>query len=162
MDQALAEHERRPLPLELGRTLLERGSLERRAKRKSAAKRTLEQALAILEPLEANMWVARARDELGRIGLRRAVLSDELTQAQMQVAESVAAGMSNREIAGTLHMSTRTVEAHLTKIYRHYGVRSRSQLASSLSQGSIQGNVKPTERPQRARLLGSGPSTAPS
>jgi hypothetical protein len=62
------------LPLELGRTLLERGSLERRAKRKTAAKHTLEQALQILEPLGAALWVARARDELDRIGLRRAVM----------------------------------------------------------------------------------------
>jgi len=45
MDAALAEHARRPLPLELGRTLLEKGTLERRAKRKSAAKRSLEEAL---------------------------------------------------------------------------------------------------------------------
>ncbi len=36
--------------------------------------------------------------------------------------------MSNREIATSLYMSERTVEAHLTRIYREYGVRSRAQL----------------------------------
>ena len=71
LDAALAAHGMRPIPAELGRTLLERGSLQRRAKRKSAAKQSLEEALAILEPLGAALWVARARDELGRIGLRR-------------------------------------------------------------------------------------------
>jgi DNA-binding CsgD family transcriptional regulator len=133
IDTALVEHARRPVPLEMGRTLLEKGALQRRAKRKSAAKRSLEEALVILEPLNAVMWVNRARDELGRVGLRRATVTDGLTPAQARVAELVAAGMSNHEIASTLFMSVRSVEAHLTKVYREYGVRSRSQLAAALA-----------------------------
>lgn len=117
MEAAMAQHARRPVPLEIGRTLLERGSIERRAKRKTAAKQTLEQALAVLEPLDAALWVARARDELGRIGLRRAAVSEGLTPAQERVAELAAGGATNREIAHTLYMSGRTVESHLTKIY---------------------------------------------
>ena len=137
MDEALAEHARRLLPLELGRTLLEKGTLERRAKRKSAAKRSLEQALAVLEPLSAAIWASRARDELTRIGLRRSAHGDGLTPAQQRVAELVAAGMSNREIAGELFMSLRTVETHLTKIYRELGVKSRAQLVAIMAgQGS--------------------------
>ena len=133
IDAALTEHALRPLPLEVGRTLLEKGTLERRAKRKSAAKRSLEQALATLEPLDAAMWVARARDELGRIGLRRPAVSAGLTPAQERVAELIGLGMSNREIASTLYMSLRTVETHLTKIYREFGVRTRSQLVGALA-----------------------------
>jgi DNA-binding CsgD family transcriptional regulator len=137
MDAALADHARRALPLEIGRTLLEKGTLERRAKRKSAAKRTLEEALAVLEPLGAAIWVSRARDELGRVGLRRAAASEGLTPAQQRVAELVLAGMSNREIASTLYMSLRTVETHLTKIYRELGVKSRAQLAAKLATASV-------------------------
>ncbi|MGH2885212.1 MAG: helix-turn-helix transcriptional regulator [Solirubrobacteraceae bacterium] len=133
LDRALAEHARQRLPLQLGRTLLEKGSLERRAKRKTAAKHTLEQALQILEPLGAALWTARARDELGRIGLRRAVVTEGLTPAQERVAELAAGGATNREIAQTLYMSERTVESHLTKIYRQLGIRSRAQLAAALS-----------------------------
>jgi DNA-binding CsgD family transcriptional regulator len=133
MEAAVGHHAQRLLPLELGRTLLEKGSLERRAKRKTAAKQTLEQALAVLEPLDAAIWVARGRDELGRIGLRRAVVSDGLTPAQSRVAELAVAGATNREIAQTLYMSERTVEAHLTKIYREFGIRSRAQLAGALA-----------------------------
>ena len=59
-----------------------RARSERRAKRKAAAKQTLEQALAILEPLGAQIWVSRARDELSRIGLRRAKVTEGLTPAQ--------------------------------------------------------------------------------
>ncbi len=70
MDRALAAHARCHGPFEHGRTLLEKGAIERRAKRKAAAKQTLEQALAVLEPLGAELLVSRTRDELSRIGLR--------------------------------------------------------------------------------------------
>ncbi|MGO9890465.1 MAG: helix-turn-helix transcriptional regulator [Solirubrobacteraceae bacterium] len=133
MDAALEAHRQRPVPRELGRTLLEMGALQRRAKRKSAAKRNLEEAVAIFEPLEARVWIERARDELSRIGLRRAAVSLGLTPAQTRVAALAAAGLSNQEIATTLYMSTRTVESHLTKIYREYGVRSRAQLVGALA-----------------------------
>jgi DNA-binding CsgD family transcriptional regulator len=133
MDTALAAHQRCPRPFERGRTLVEKGSLERRARRKAAAKRTLEQALAILEPLQAEIWLARARDELSRIGLRRAAASEGLTPAQSRVADLVAAGATNPEIARELHMSLRTVESHLTRVYREHGVTSRSQLAAALA-----------------------------
>jgi DNA-binding CsgD family transcriptional regulator len=131
---AVAEHARRPIPFALGRTLLEQGTVQRRARRKRDANRSLQQALAVLEPLEAGLLVARARDELSRIGLRRAAADAGLTAAQRRVAELVVAGMSNREIAGTLYMSQRTVETHLTKVYRELGIRSRAQLASALAQ----------------------------
>ena len=133
LDLALAEHAPQRLPLQLGRTLLEKGTLERRAKRKTAAKQTLEQALAVLEPLGAALWVARARDELGRVGLRRAVVTERLTPAQERVAALAARGATNREIAQTLYMSGRTVESHLTTVYRELGIRSRAQLAAALA-----------------------------
>jgi DNA-binding CsgD family transcriptional regulator len=133
MDAALADHARRPLGPEIARTLLEKGALHRRAKHKSAAKQTLEQALELLEPLDAEILKARARDELSRIGLRRPTVTTGLTAAQTRVAELASAGMSNREIANMLYMSTRSVEAHLTKIYRELGLRSRAQLAIALT-----------------------------
>ena len=153
LDLALAEHARQRLPLELGRTLLEKGSLERRAKRKTAAKDTLEQALQILGPLDAALWTARARDELGRIGLRRAVVTEGLTPAQQRVAELAAGGATNREIAQTLYMSERTVEAHLTKSYRELGIRSRAQLAAALSATASTDNGDPA----RANLTSAAP-----
>ncbi len=82
MDRAITSHLRVRRPFEHGRTLIEKGSIERRAKRKSAAKQTLEEAVAILEPLGAEMWTSRARDELSRIGLRRARVTEGLTPAQ--------------------------------------------------------------------------------
>lgn len=133
MHTALSAHAERPLAPEVARTLLEQGVLQRRAKQKNAAKQSIDRALAMFEEIGAPMWVARARDELNRIGLRRPRPSEGLTPAQQRVAELVAAGMSNREIATTLYMSLRSVEAHLTKVYREYGVRSRAQLATVLA-----------------------------
>ena len=155
MDAALAQHARRPVPLDIGRTLLEKGSIERRAKHKTAAKKTLEQALAILEPVDAAIWVARARDELGRIGLRQASKTGGLTPAQQRVAELAAGGATNSEIAHTLYMSGRTVESHLTKIYSQLEIRSRAQLATALAaraSAGTAGGVPDTAAPERPNL----------
>lgn len=148
MDAAIAEHGLRTVPLELGRTLLEKGTLERRMKRKRAAKQSLEQALAVLEPLNAATWVGRARDELARIGLRGSKRSEGLTPAQQRVAELVATGRSNREIASELFMSLRTVETHLTKVYRELGIKSRAQLAATMAAGRVYEETEDGELPE--------------
>lgn len=55
-----------------------------------------------------------------------------MTPAEARVAELVAAGLTNPEIAQVLHMSLRTVESHLSRVYREHGVSSRSQLVATL------------------------------
>jgi DNA-binding CsgD family transcriptional regulator/Tfp pilus assembly protein PilF len=153
MDAAIAEHTLRPLPLELGRTLLEKGTLERRMKRKRAAKESLEQALDVLAPLNAATLAGRAKDELARIGLRGARRSEGLTPAQQRVAELVASGKSNREIAGELFMSLRTVETHLTKVYRELGIKSRAQLAATVAAGRPHEETEDGDIPEVERVL---------
>lgn len=54
---------------------------------------------------------------------------DGLTAAERLVAERVADGLTSREIAEELFVSPRTVDAHLTHIYRKLDIRSRSRLA---------------------------------
>jgi len=124
---ALAEHERTG-PFERGRTLLALGSLERRAKQKRVAREALEAALAIFEQSGARLWAARARAELSLIS-GRAPASEALTGAERRVAELVAQGATNREVAAALVVSENTVESHLRRVYRKLGVRSRSELA---------------------------------
>ena len=63
-DQALSWHEQLPMPFELARTLLVKGTIERRARRKSAARESLGQALGIFEDLGAPLWADKARREL--------------------------------------------------------------------------------------------------
>jgi DNA-binding NarL/FixJ family response regulator len=56
---------------------------------------------------------------------------DELTPSEHQVASLAVRGLQNREIAQRLFMSSKTVEAHLTRIYRKEGVRTRVELVHS-------------------------------
>ena len=64
----------------------------------------------------------------------RAIEPDRVGLAH-QVSQrcDLAAGLSNQQIASTLYMNTRSVESHLTKIYREFGVRSRAQFVGALS-----------------------------
>jgi DNA-binding CsgD family transcriptional regulator len=57
-----------------------------------------------------------------------------LSNTERRVAELVAAGLSNREVAATLFLGLRTVEANLSRVYRKLGLRSRGQLPGVLSQ----------------------------
>ena len=134
VDEAVIQHDRLPLPFELGRTLLVKGTVQRRAKRKREARDTLEQALEIFEGLGAVQWAERTRAELARIG-GRAPSSIDLTPTETRVAELVAAGGTNREVADALFVSVHTVEANLKRIYRKLGVRSRTELASKFRSG---------------------------
>ena len=48
------------------------------------------------------------------------------------MAELVASGLSNKEVAAQLYVSIYTVEAHLSRVYAKLGIRSRGQLARRL------------------------------
>lgn len=58
---------------------------------------------------------------------------NELTSRELMVAEQVAHGASNREIAQALDISERTVKAHLSAIFEKLGVRDRVQLALAMN-----------------------------
>ena len=125
---AVAQSRELPLPFDLARSLIVLGSLYRRTRQKAAARTALEEAVAILEPLGARLWADRARAELARIGGR--ARAGGLTPTEERVAELVAEGRSNKEVAEALFVSVRTVEANLTRIYAKLGIRSRTALAS--------------------------------
>ena len=52
-----------------------------------------------------------------------------LTPQELRVAEAVALGMSNREVAAALFLSVKTIEMHLGRVFRKLGVRNRAELA---------------------------------
>ena len=52
----------------------------------------------------------------------------QLTDKERQIADSVARGRTNHEVAGELKLSHKTVEWTLTRVYRKLGVRSRTEL----------------------------------
>ena len=137
-----------PFPLERGRTLLWLGTVRRQAQHKRLAREALEQALATFEELGARLWAEKARAELNRIG-GRPQPSDELTETERRVAELAARDRSNKEIAAELYMGVSTVEAHLTRVYRKLGIRSRTGLAGRIAPPR---NVEPG-RPGETRAL---------
>jgi DNA-binding CsgD family transcriptional regulator len=129
---ALSEQPEPVWPFERARTLLCLGMVRRQAQQKRAARETLEQALAIFEELGARLWAEKARAELKRISGRR-TSADELTETEQRVAELAAQGRTNKEIAAELFMGVSTVEAHLSRVYRKLGLRSRTELAGRIT-----------------------------
>jgi DNA-binding NarL/FixJ family response regulator len=103
-----------------------------RATQRAAARASLDEALAIFERLGSPLWADKARTELRRIA-GRAPSRDELTEAERRVAELVAEGRTNQEVAAKLFLSERTVASHLTHIYAKLSVRSRTELARRLA-----------------------------
>ena len=128
--EAAATTEANRWPLQLGRALLALGTTQRQLRRKSEARATLERAAAVFDELGTPIWAERARSELGRIGGRRST-RDGLSDTQERIVELVVAGKSNKEVAHALHLSPKTVEWNLSRIYRMLGVHSRTQLAAA-------------------------------
>jgi DNA-binding CsgD family transcriptional regulator len=140
LENALCEHARVSMPFEQARTLLALGATRRRARMKRPAREALEQALAIFQEVGARLWAEKARAELARIGGRPAA-TGELTETERRIAELVAEGRSNKEVAAALYIAPKTVETQLSRIYRKVGVHSRMELARHLSGGSEAGKV---------------------
>jgi DNA-binding CsgD family transcriptional regulator len=132
LERAVTVHERLPQPFDLARTLLALGAIQRRTRKRGAARETLDRALALFDELGAALWAEKARSELARIG-GRTPAGDELTPTERRIAELVARGKTNKEVAAQLFLAPRTVEGHLTRIYEKLGVRSRAELAHRLS-----------------------------
>jgi DNA-binding CsgD family transcriptional regulator len=138
-DEALAQlaaatgfHEQCDDPYQQGRTLLALGTLLRRLGKKARAAETLADAERLFTISGAALWVERATAERGRIG-GRATASKALTETERQIADLVARGRSNAEVARALSISPRTVEWNLTKIFRKLRVTSRTELAAKLT-----------------------------
>lgn len=61
---------------------------------------------------------------------------EPLTAREREIADLVAAGRTNREVAEQLVLSAKTIEAHLRNIYAKLGVRSRVELARAVERDS--------------------------
>ena len=118
------------------RALLALGRAQRRAKKRAVARESLEAARAGFEQLGCPGWAQAAAAELDRIAGRRAAPAGGLTPGERRVAELVASGLSNKQVAGQLYLSVATVEAHLYRVYAKLGVGSRTQLAQRLGRPS--------------------------
>ena len=111
----------------------------RRSGHRVDARTRLRQALAIFEQLGARTWVEKARSELRASGetirAHDPTARDELTPQELKVALVIADGASNQEAAAALFLSPKTIEAHLGRVYRKLGIRSRSELIRYFTTG---------------------------
>ena len=102
-----------------------------------AARDPLKEALDAAYSCGATALEERARELLIRAGPRprRPALRgrDALTPRELRLAEMAAAGMTNREIAEALFITTKTVETHLRHAYGKLDIASRRELSDALA-----------------------------
>ena len=96
--------------------------------------KTVEELEIVLAEREATIARLQARlAELEGRGRELNGRAKRLTETERSVAQLVVAGRTNFEVARTLHLSEKTVEWNLTKIYRKLYARSRTELAAKLT-----------------------------
>jgi DNA-binding CsgD family transcriptional regulator len=137
LQEAVATLEGSQSPVELARARSDYGAALRRTGRRVQARAELERALDEAHHCGARRIAARARAELIAAGAkpRRDAITgrDALTVAELRVARLAAQGLTNRDIAQALFITTKTAKAHLNRIYRKLDVTRRGQLAEALA-----------------------------
>lgn len=113
--------------LDLGRALADAGDSRARAELQFVADLALELGAGTVEDL-----AERALRSLGVRTWRRASAGAPLTEREQEVGLLVAGGATNREIAQRLFLSPKTIERHLSNVFKKVGVRNRAELASRL------------------------------
>ncbi|MFP3962834.1 helix-turn-helix transcriptional regulator [Actinomadura fulvescens] len=138
--QALDLHAHAGSPYDQARTQFCFGERLRRTGRRRDSRRQLREAYEQFAQLGANQWARRSAEELRATGERvrkdPAAPPEKLTPQERSVASAVANGATNNEAAAALFLSPKTIEAHLGRVYRKLGIRSRSELAASFRQST--------------------------
>ncbi len=138
LEEAVALLERSGERDRLARTLIDLGRAIRVGGEPTEAREPLRRASELAEACGAELVAKRAADELRAAGAkpRRRALSgpESLTPSEARVAQRAAEGLTNREIAQELFVSTKTVETHLGHIYGKLDIRGRSELAAALTE----------------------------
>ena len=124
--------------LERARAVADLGAMLRRRNRRTEARELLREALDAAHRLGAKRLAEQAETELRATGARprRVVLTglDSLTASERRVAELAGQSLTNREIAQQLFVTDRTVEGHLTSVFRKLRLDSRTELPAALAE----------------------------
>jgi len=123
--------------LERARALVDLGAMLRRGNRRSDAQQPLTEGLEAARRCGATLLVDQAATELEATGARpRRGLEagrDALTPSERRVAELAAQGQTNAQIAQGLFVTLKTVETHLSSVYRKLDISSRRELPAAFS-----------------------------
>jgi DNA-binding CsgD family transcriptional regulator len=137
LEEAVEVLEGSPAKLEQAKARTELGAALRRGNQRAKAREHLRRAVELATICGAAPLLARAETELLATGARprRIALSglESLTPSERRVAEMAAEGPTNREIAQALFVTPKTVEVHLSSVYRKLGISSRGQLSGALA-----------------------------
>lgn len=137
--EAVITLERADANLERARAVVDLGALLRRANRRREARELLRDGLDVAHRAGARPLAARAETELRATGARprRIVLAglESLTASERRVAELAGAGRTNREIGQSLFITARTVEGHLTSVFRKLQLESREEIPAAIAGG---------------------------
>ena len=122
--------------VEHARALIDLGALLRRTNQRTRAREHLRAGVSLAQSLGAIGLAERGNEEIAATGARpRKMLQtglDALTASERRVAQLAAEGMSNKEIAQALFITVKTVEVHLSSVYRKLDIGSRAQLEAAL------------------------------
>jgi DNA-binding NarL/FixJ family response regulator len=125
-----------PARLEHARALVDLGAALRRNQQRVRARDPLRAGLDIALTVGSVELANRAREELAASGARprrqRITGAGALTPSESRIARMAAGGMTNSQIAQALFVVPRTVEMHLSSVYRKLAIDSRQQLGSAL------------------------------
>lgn len=147
--RARAFHAGVAVPFEGARTNLVLGERRRRMGARRAARVVLAEAHSEFARLGAHPWAGRAAAELRAAGGRLSAHDHSidplsiLTPQEVRVARFVADGATNQETAAAMFLSIKSIERHLTSIYRKLGVRSRTELGRVFDRGPMVGQTRP-------------------
>lgn len=130
--EAVEHLEKSPLVPYRGRARLLYGEWLRRRGRRRDSRGQLRAAHELLSAAGVEAFARRAADELRATGeraqSRSRAAADRLTEQETHISRLVSTGATSKEIAARLHLSPRTVDAHLRNIFRKLGITSRRQL----------------------------------
>lgn len=122
---------------ETARTRMLFGARLRREGQRIAAREQLHLAHDLFAEMDLTHWSRQTEHELlatGATARRRGAAPEEpLTSQETRVALLVAAGRSNKEVAAALFLSPKTIEHHVSSVFRKRGFRSRSELARAFA-----------------------------
>ena len=142
--EAIELADKQLLPVEAGEARLWLASLQTASDRRN----TVSLCRATLQRCGVRGWDQR----LDRYAMGDGVASpsrradpalDALSPAEFRVADAVAGGLTNRQVAAALLISVKTVDFHLQQMYRKLGIRSRTELAVRMT------NFQPTSTGDR-------------
>jgi DNA-binding CsgD family transcriptional regulator len=136
LEQSVEVAENSAARLEHAKSLVAWGSSLRRSGRRSDAREPLARGVELARQCGAMALVEAAKTELYAAGgrPRREALTgpDSLTPSERRIADLAAEGLTTRDIAQALYVTPRTVEGHLTNVYRKLGISTRTALAGAL------------------------------